>query len=98
MPAFGTLFTPAMTLLSAGADRMRLNLGLAFGLGNLAWATGQAIASAAGGTIAEATSDFVPYALLAAACLGTLAAVTPAGRRLAERQRRLRKAKVAARH
>ena len=90
MPAFGTLFTPAMTLLSAGADRMRLNQGLAFGLGNLAWATGQAVASAAAGTIAQATSDFVPYALLAAACLGTLVAVMPAGRRLAQRQRRLR--------
>ncbi len=97
MPAFGSLFTPAMTLLSGGADRMGLNQGLAFGLGNLAWASGQAIASAAGGTIAQATSDFVPYALLAAACLGTLAAVTPAGRRLIRRQRRQREAKVAAR-
>ncbi len=85
MPAYGTLFTPAMTLLSAGADRMQLNQGLAFGLGNLAWASGQAVASAAGGTIAEVTSDFVPYALLAAACLGTLAAIGPAGRRLAQR-------------
>jgi predicted MFS family arabinose efflux permease len=90
MPAYGTLFTPAMTLLSAGADRLRLNQGLAFGLGNLAWASGQAIASAGGGTIAQATSDFVPYALLAAACLGTLAAVTLPGRRLAQRQRRVR--------
>ncbi len=90
MPAYGTLFTPAMTLLSAGADRMRLNQGLAFGLGNLAWASGQAISSAAGGSIAQATSDFVPYALLAAACMGTLVAITPAGRRLAQRQRRVR--------
>jgi MFS family permease len=90
MPAYGTLFTPAMTLLSAGADRMRLNQGLAFGLGNLAWASGQAIASAAGGSIAQATSDFVPYALLALACLGTLVAIGPAGRRLVQRQRRLR--------
>ncbi len=90
MPAYGTLFTPAMTLLSAGADRMRLNQGLAFGLGNLAWAGGQAIASAAGGSIAQATSDFVPYALLASACLGTLVAIGPAGRRLVQRQRRLR--------
>ena len=44
MPAFGTLFTPAMTLLSAGADRLELNQGLAFGLGNLAWAAGRASA------------------------------------------------------
>jgi MFS family permease len=73
MPSFGTLYTPAATLLSAGADRLRLNQGLAFGLANLAWASGQAIGAAASGALADATSDLVPYALLAAACLGTLA-------------------------
>jgi MFS family permease len=85
MPAYGTLFTPAMTLLSAGADEMKLNQGLAFGLGNLAWASGQGIAAAAGGAIAQATSDFVPYALLAAICLGTLIGVGPARRLLTRR-------------
>ncbi len=85
MPAYGTLFTPAMTLLSTGADRMRLNQGLAFGLGNLAWAAGQGVAAAGGGAIAQATSDFVPYALLAASCLAALLALAPAGRRLAVR-------------
>ncbi len=78
MPAYGALFTPAMTLLSAGADEMRLNQGLAFGLGNLAWASGQGIAAAAGGAIAQATTDFVPYALLAAILLATLIGVGPA--------------------
>src|SRR5215469_12946985 len=78
MPAYGTVFTPAMTLLSDGADRLQLNQGLAFGLGNLAWASGQAIAAAAGGAIAQATTDFVPYALLAAICLATLIGVGPA--------------------
>src|SRR6266702_1824762 len=82
MPAYGTLFAPATALLSAGAHRLQLNQGLAFGMGNLAWASGQAIASAAGGALAQATSDLVPYALLAAACLATLATVRPAGRRL----------------
>jgi len=85
MPAYGTLFTPAMTLLSTGADRMQLNQGLAFGLGNLAWAAGQGVAAAGGGAIAQATSDLVPYALLAAACLGALLVLTPAGRRTAAR-------------
>jgi MFS family permease len=87
MPAYGTLFTPAMTLLSAGADRLRLNQGLAFGLGNLAWATGQGIGAAASGGIAEVTSDFVPYALLAAACLITLVASGPRGIRAIARLR-----------
>src|SRR5262249_55177672 len=62
-----------------------LNQGLAFGLGNLAWASGQTIAAAGSGAVAEATSDAVPYALLAAACLVTLAAVRPRGRRLIAR-------------
>lgn len=72
MPSFGTLFTPAMTLISEGAQDQHLDQGLAFGLGNLVWAAGQAIAAAGSGTLAQATSDLVPYALLAAACLATL--------------------------
>jgi MFS family permease len=75
MPCFGTLFTPAMTLVSEGAQHQRLDQGLAFGLGNLAWAAGQAVAAAGSGALAQATSDFVPYSLLAAACLATLGLV-----------------------
>jgi hypothetical protein len=85
MPAFGTMFAPATALLSGGAHRLGLNQGLAFGLGNLAWATGQALAAVASGAIAEATSDIVPYVLLAVIFLGTLAAIRPAGRRLTTR-------------
>ncbi len=84
MPAFGAMFTPAMTLISKGAHRRGLNQGLVFGLGNLAWASGQAIAAAGSGALAEATSDLVPYFMLAAACLGTLI-VVHARRRKKER-------------
>ena len=83
LPAFGTLFAPATSLLSFGAERLGLNQGLAFGLGNLAWAAGQAGGASAGGAIAQATSDFVPYALLAGTCLVTLIAVWPGRSRLA---------------
>jgi len=75
MPAFGALFAPAMALLSAGAHHEKLDQGLAFGLGNLAWASGQAVAAAGSGALAQATSDRYPYSLLAAACLVTLALV-----------------------
>jgi MFS family permease len=75
MPCFGTLFTPAMTLVSEGAQHQRLDQGLAFGLANLAWAAGQAVAASGSGALAQATSDLVPYSLLAAACLVTLAFV-----------------------
>jgi MFS family permease len=72
MPAFGTLFAPSTALLAESAQRLKLHQGLAFGLANLAWALGQSIAASASGAIAEVTSDFVPYALLAFACLVTL--------------------------
>jgi MFS family permease len=85
MPAYGTLFAPATALLSEGAHRLQLNQGLAFGLANLAWASGQAFAAAASGALAQATSDVVPYALLAGACLATLAALRPQPARRAGR-------------
>jgi len=75
MPAFGALFAPAMALLSEGAHREKLDQGLAFGLGNLAWALGQAIAAEGSGALAQVASDRVPYSLLAAACVATLAIV-----------------------
>ena len=72
LPAFGTLFAPSSALLANSAQRLDLHQGLAFGLANLAWALGQTVAAAASGAIAQATNDFVPYALLAFACLATL--------------------------
>ena len=46
-----------------------------FALVNIAWAPGQAGGAAAGGALAEATSDAVPFLLLAAACALTFAAL-----------------------
>jgi MFS family permease len=75
MPAFGALFAPATAMLSGAAHALELNQGLAFGMGNLAWASGQVIAASAGGAIAQATVDLVPYSMLACACLLTLIAI-----------------------
>jgi MFS family permease len=80
MPAYGALFAPATALLSAGVSRLRINQGLGFGLGNLAWAAGQALAAAASGALAQATSDLIPFILLAAACLATLLTLRLRGR------------------
>lgn len=85
LPAFGTLFTPSMTLVSTGADRLKLNQGLLFGIDNLAWAAGQGVAAAAGGALAQATADLVPYSLLAAACLASLVLLGPVRHRVAAR-------------
>jgi len=75
MPAFGTLFAPSSAMLSDAAHRLELHQGLAFGLANLAWALGQTVAASASGAIAQATTDFVPYAMLAATCLITYVAI-----------------------
>lgn len=71
-PFFGSLYTPAAAMVSESAEHQKLNHGIAFALTNLTWAAGQAIAAAASGALAQATSDVVPYLLLSAACLATL--------------------------
>ena len=74
--------TGAGVLLGArdGAARRRrrdtgLHQGLAFALVNLAWAAGQGTGAAAGGSLAKATADAVPFAVVAALCLTTLGAL-----------------------
>lgn len=71
LPCYGTLYAPASALVASGAEGIGLNQGIAFAVSNLAWAAGQSVASSAGGALAQATSDVVPYALLAVACAGT---------------------------
>jgi predicted MFS family arabinose efflux permease len=69
--AFGSFYTPAMTLLTNAAEERGLDYGYAFALVNLAWAPGQTAGSAFGGTIAAETSDAVPYLGLAVLSLLT---------------------------
>jgi MFS family permease len=71
----GTMWAPAMALLSDGADEAGLPQGLAFGLVNLAWAGGQVLGSAGGSATADATSDGIAYAVVAALCAVTLVAL-----------------------
>lgn len=70
---FGMLFSPATALLGDAAESAGLDLGLAYALGNLAWAGGQAIGSSGGGGLAEASADAVTYGLLAVALAVTVA-------------------------
>jgi MFS family permease len=72
MPFFGSLYTPAAAMVSKSAEELKINHGLAFALTNLTWAAGEGIAASGSGALAEATSDIVPYLLLAVACLATL--------------------------
>lgn len=75
LPCFGALYAPASALVASGAERLGLHQGIAFAISNLAWAAGQSVAASASGALAQATSDALPYALLAVACAGTAVAL-----------------------
>jgi MFS family permease len=71
--AYGTLFTPAFALIADGADHVGMPQGMAFGLMNAAWATGALLGPAAGGAIASAGGDLIPFLVSAGLCGLTLA-------------------------
>lgn len=73
--AFGSFWTPAMSLTTDEAETFGLDYGYAFALVNLAWAPGQAGGAALGGVLAAATTDAAPYLTLSALCLLTLWAI-----------------------
>jgi len=83
--SYGVLFTPAFALLAEGAERSGLPQGMAFGLMNAAWATGALIGPAAGGAVAAASGDVIPYLVSAALCAAALAAVRRARHRTTAR-------------
>lgn len=72
---FGSFWAPALAQLADEAEALGLEHAYGFALVNIAWAPGQAGGAAAGGAVAQATSDAVPFLLLAAACAITLAAL-----------------------
>jgi MFS family permease len=74
-PLIGFLWTPSIALVSEGAEALGVEPGFAFALTNMAWALGQAVGSAGSAGLAQAASDRLPYLLLAALCLATLAAM-----------------------
>jgi MFS family permease len=76
--AYGANFTPGLSLLSRGAERVGLPQGLAFGIMNGAWAVGAAIGPALGGALGDSFGDPVTYGLGALACLVTLVGVVVA--------------------
>jgi len=72
--AYGAYYTPGLALISHGAEVAGVAQGLAFGVMNACWGIGALIGPAAGGALAGAAGDSVPYLILAALCLATLAA------------------------
>src|SRR3954469_4194673 len=68
-PVIGLLWAPSMSMLSDGADAVGLEQGLAFGLMNLTWATGQSLGDVGGARLGQAAGDEVAYLVLSAICL-----------------------------
>ena len=77
----GSLNTPAIALLSDGAEHAGLDQAFGFALVNLTWAGGQVLGAVAGGAVAQATGDTVPFLLLGGVCAGALVGIARAGQR-----------------
>ena len=75
--AFGSFWTPSMSMLADRAEAIGLDYAYGFALINLAWAPGAAAGSALGGAAARATSDAAVYLTLSALCVVTLVTLTP---------------------
>lgn len=69
------IYTPGVALVSDRAEENQMPQTLAFGLMNAAWAVGAMAGPAAGGALADAIGDPVPYVLCAALALATLVVV-----------------------
>jgi MFS family permease len=80
-PCVGFLWTPGLALVSEGADAVGVEPGYAFSLTNLSWALGLAVGSSGGASLAQAAGDHVPYFVLGALAVGTLAGLARVARR-----------------
>jgi MFS family permease len=70
--SFGSFWAPALSNLTDEAEARGLEHAHGFALTSVAWAPAQAAGAAGGGALAGATSDAVPYVLLAFLCALTL--------------------------
>jgi MFS family permease len=86
--AFGSMYTPGMSLTSHRAESAGLAQGLAFGIMNSSWAVGALVGPALAGALADARGDAAPYLVGATLCALTLVAT----QRVARTQVRTREA------
>ena len=73
------LFTTAFALFANGAEAVGLAQGMGFGVMNAAWALGAIAGPAAGGAIAGATGDWIPFVIGASLCASALVILRPRG-------------------
>lgn len=72
---YAVFLTTSFALLADGAEEAGLAQGMSFGLMNVAWAGGAVTGPAAGGAIASATGDWIPFVLAGAICVAVLGAL-----------------------
>src|SRR5436309_763647 len=89
-PVIGILWSPAIALLSDRADELGVEQAVVFALLNLAWSAGQTGGDAGSARLAQATSDAVPYLILAAVCAVTFVRLRSARPGRGRRSRRCR--------
>jgi MFS family permease len=71
------LFITAFALFANGAESVGLAQGMGFGVMNAAWALGAIAGPAAGGAIAGATGDWIPFVIGASLCALALVILRP---------------------
>lgn len=74
-PGIGMLWSPAMAMLSDGAEAAGVNLGLAFGLTNLGWGVGHALGGEVAPAVADSGGNGLAYSGLAVLSAAALAAL-----------------------
>lgn len=77
----GSMWTPAMTLLSHGTEDRGVDPAFGFGIANLSWGLGTGAGNLAGGAMAEVAGDWSAFTVVAAVAAVSAVAV----RRLAPR-------------
>ncbi|CAA9418864.1 MAG: hypothetical protein AVDCRST_MAG22-2416 [uncultured Rubrobacteraceae bacterium] len=70
--AFNAPLVPGTALFSRGTDKAGLDQAVAFAITNFAWASGYAVGSPLGGSLADLGGDALSYLSLAGVCLLTL--------------------------
>jgi MFS family permease len=67
----GLCFAPALTLLSEVAESTRLHQGMAAGVSNMAWASGQVLGAVGGGVVASFAGNALPSVAISVLLLFT---------------------------
>jgi DHA1 family inner membrane transport protein len=65
----GSLWTPALTLLSSSAESRGLDPAFGFGVANLSWGVGTGLGNVLGGGAAQVAGDWSPFAVVAVVAL-----------------------------